>query len=103
MKFVILIKATKDTEAGVLPTEDLLQAQLDYNESLMAAGVWVDGNGFRPTRDGWRVHYEPGGVRVEEGPFDEEGLIAGLPDHGGRLARGGHGVVHAPAQAGLPT
>lgn len=77
MKFVILIKSTKNTEAGVLPTEELLQAQLDYNESLMEAGVWVEGNGFRPTRDGWRVHYEPEGVRVEEGPVDEEGLIAG--------------------------
>jgi len=77
VRFVILVKATKNTEAGVLPTEDLLQAQLDYNESLMEAGVWVDGNGFRPTRDAWRVNYEPDGVRVEEGPFDEEGLIAG--------------------------
>jgi class 3 adenylate cyclase len=77
VKFVILIKSTKDTEAGVLPTEDLLQAQLEYNESLMEAGVWVEGNGFRPTRDAWRVHYEPDGVRIEEGPFDEEGLIAG--------------------------
>ncbi len=77
MKFVILVKATKNTEVGLLPTEELLQAQLEYNESLMQAGVWVDGNGFRPTRDAWRVHYEPDGVRIEEGPFDEEGLIAG--------------------------
>lgn len=77
MRFVILIKASKSTEAGVLPTEELLQTQLDYNESLKEAGVWVDGNGFRPTRDAWRVHYEPEGARIEEGPFDEEGLIAG--------------------------
>ena len=77
MRFVILVKSTKNTEAGVLPTEDLLQAQLDYNESLMEAGAWIDGHGFRPTRDAWRVHYEPDGVRIEAGPFDEEGLIAG--------------------------
>jgi class 3 adenylate cyclase len=78
VKFVILVKATKNTEAGVLPTEELLQAQLDYNESVMEAGAWRDGVGLRPTRDGWRVHYEPGGARIEEGPFEDEGLIAGF-------------------------
>lgn len=50
MRYVILIKATADTEAGALPTEDLAGPMADFHEEMVKAGVLVDGNGLKPTR-----------------------------------------------------
>jgi hypothetical protein len=78
MRFMILVKATKDSEAGVMPKEDMLKAMADYHEELAKAGVLLDGNGLQPSSKGWRVKYEGGKRTVVDGPFTEtKELIAG--------------------------
>jgi hypothetical protein len=78
MRFMILVKASKDSEAGVIPSEQLLAAMADYHEQLARAGVLLDANGLQPSSKGWRVKY-PGGTRtVIDGPFTEgKELVAG--------------------------
>jgi len=78
MRFMILVKATKDSEAGVMPKEDMLKAMADYHEELAKAGVLLDGNGLQPSSKGWRVQYQGGKRSVVDGPFTEaKELIAG--------------------------
>lgn len=78
MKFMIVVKATVDSEAGVLPEEPLIAAMATYHEALMNAGVLVDASGLRPTRDGWRIRYSNGRRTLTDGPFAEtKELIAG--------------------------
>jgi len=79
MRFMILVKATKDSEAGVMPKEDMLKAMADYHEELAKAGVLLDGNGLQPSSKGWRIQYEGGKRTVIDGPFTEaKELIAGF-------------------------
>jgi hypothetical protein len=79
MRFMILVKATKDSEAGVMPKEDMLKAMADYHEELAKAGVLLDGNGLHPSSKGWRIQYEGGKRTVVDGPFTEtKELIAGF-------------------------
>jgi hypothetical protein len=79
MRFMILVKATKDSEAGVMPKEDMLKAMADYHEELAKAGVLLDGNGLHPSSKGWRIQYEGGKRTVVDGPFAEtKELIAGF-------------------------
>ena len=79
MRFMILIKATADSEAGVMPSGELLDAMGKYNQALIDAGVLLSGDGLRPSRDGARVHFKGGRHVVTDGPFVEtKELIAGF-------------------------
>ena len=80
MKFIILVKATKDSEAGVMPTDDgLLTEMVGFHEEMAKAGVLVDGSGLRASSHGWRIKYSKGGQRsYVDGPFAEtKELVAG--------------------------
>lgn len=78
MRFMILVRAMPDSEAGVLPEESMLAAMTTYHEALAKAGVLLDANGLRPTSMGWRVQYDKGQRSVVDGPFAEtKELIAG--------------------------
>ena len=78
MRFMILVKATKDSEAGVMPSQEMLTAMAGYHEQLAKAGVLLDGNGLRPSSQGWRIEYSGGKRTVIDGPFTEtKELIAG--------------------------
>ena len=58
MRFMILVKATKDSEAGKMPTEALFAEMAAYHEELKKAGVLVDGSGLQPSAKGWRIKYD---------------------------------------------
>src|SRR6476661_3114491 len=78
MRFMILIKATKDSEAGVLPDEKLLADMGRFNEELVKAGVMLDGEGLHPSSKGARVKFSGTKRTVIDGPFAEtKELIAG--------------------------
>jgi AraC family transcriptional regulator len=78
MRFMILIKATKDSEAGVMPSERLLTEMGQFNEELVKAGVMLAGEGLHPTSKGARVRFSGGQRTVTDGPFAEtKELIAG--------------------------
>ncbi len=78
MRCMILIKATKDTEAGVMPSEQLLKEMTDYNEELVKAGIMLDGQGLQPTAKAARVLFSGEKRTVVDGPFAEtKELIAG--------------------------
>ena len=71
MRYMILVKATKDSEAGVMPPENLFAEMAAYHEALAKAGVLVDGNGLAATSQGWRVRYAGDRRTVVDGPFAE--------------------------------
>lgn len=78
MRFMIIVKATKDSEAGVMPEESMFAAMATYHEELARAGVLLDANGLQPTSKGFRIKYEGSKRRVVDGPFAEtKELIAG--------------------------
>ena len=78
MKFFILVKATKDSEAGVMPSQKLLAEMGAYHEELAKSGALVDGNGLKPSSQGWRIKYSNGGRSFVDGPFAEtKELVAG--------------------------
>src|SRR5262249_53555783 len=78
MRFMMIVKATKDSEAGNMPSEKLLSAMGKYNEELMKAGVLLDLSGLQPSSKGARVKFSSGQRTVTEGPFAEtKELIAG--------------------------
>jgi hypothetical protein len=78
MRFMIIVKASKDSEAGVMPEEALLSAMADYHAELAKAGILLDANGLHPTSQGFRIKYEGGRRRIVDGPFAEtKELIAG--------------------------
>src|SRR5437867_6996117 len=78
MRFMMLVKAYKDSEAGVMPSEELLAAMMKYNEELMKAGVLLDATGLHPSSKGARVKFSGDKVTVIDGPFAEtKELIAG--------------------------
>ena len=79
MKFMIIRKADKNTEAGVMPTTKLLSAMMEYHQDLADAGVLLDGMGLRPSAHGARVTFSGGKPTVVDGPFTEtKELIAGF-------------------------
>jgi hypothetical protein len=79
MRFMILVKANKDTEAGVLPSEELLTEMGKYNEELVKAGVLLAAEGLQPSSKGARVKFSGGKRTVIDGPFTEaKELIAGF-------------------------
>ena len=78
MRFMIVVKATKDSEAGVLPREKDMAEMADYHEELAKAGVLLDASGLQASSKGWRVQYSGGKRTVIDGPFTEsKELIAG--------------------------
>lgn len=78
MRFIILVKATADSEAGVMPSESLIVAMAQYHEQLAKAGVLLDAAGLQASGKGWRVHCDGTGRRVVDGPFAEtKELVAG--------------------------
>ena len=78
MRFMMIVKANKDSEAGKMPSEKLLSAMGKYNEELMKAGVLVDLSGLQPSSKGARVKFSNGKRTVIDGPFAEaKELIAG--------------------------
>ena len=78
MRFMMIVKATKDSEAGHLPSEKLLSAMGKYNEELMKAGVLLDLSGLQSSAKGARVKFTNGKRTVTDGPFAEtKELIAG--------------------------
>src|SRR3990172_8326365 len=78
MRFMIIVKATEDTEAGVMPGEALLSSMQKYHEELVRSGVLVDASGLKPSSKGWRIKYAGDKRSVIDGPFAEtKELIAG--------------------------
>lgn len=82
MRFMIIVKATKDSEAGIWPekaeTEKMFAAMAAYHEELQKAGVLLDASGLQPSSKGWRVRYNGTRRSVIDGPFTEsKELIAG--------------------------
>lgn len=79
MKFMIIIKANKDSEAGVMPSEKLLTDMGKFNEELVNAGIMLAGEGLHPSSKGARVRFANGKTTVIDGPFAEtKELIAGF-------------------------
>jgi len=79
MRFMVIVKGDKRTEAGVLPTRKELEGMGVFNEALMKAGVWVDAMGLQPTSKGAKVSFGGGKPQVIDGPFTEtKELIAGF-------------------------
>src|SRR5262249_42613520 len=78
MRFMIIVKATKDSEVGVMPSEKLIAAMADYHEQLAKAGVLLDANGLQPSSKGVRIKFKGNQRTVIDGPFAEtKELIAG--------------------------
>lgn len=78
MRFMMIVKANKDSEAGKMPGEEILAAMAKYNEELTKAGVLVDLSGLQSSAKGARVKFSGGKVSVTDGPFAEtKELIAG--------------------------
>ncbi|MCK9909707.1 YciI family protein, partial [Microbacteriaceae bacterium K1510] len=78
MRFIVFVKATKDSEAGVMPSEELLGAMAKFNEEMIKAGVMLDGNGLQPSSKGARVRFSGDKRTVIDGPFTEtKELVAG--------------------------
>lgn len=79
MKVMVIVKATADSEAGVMPDPSLLTAMTRYNEDLANAGILLAGEGLKPTSQGARVQFDGPSRRVIDGPFAEtRELIAGF-------------------------
>jgi len=79
MRVMVLMKANEDSEAGVMPSTELLEAMGSYNEELVKAGVMLDGDGLHPSSKGFRLAYAAGEKpTVTDGPFTEtKELVAG--------------------------
>lgn len=79
MKFMVIVKANADSEAGVMPSEQMLTEMGAYNEELVKAGIMLDGAGLHPSSAGARVRFSGGNTMVIDGPFSEtKELIAGF-------------------------
>jgi hypothetical protein len=78
MRFMVMVKATKDSEAGKMPSEELLSAMAKFNEEMVKAGVMLDGNGLQASSKGARVRFSGDKRTVSDGPFTEtKELVAG--------------------------
>ena len=79
MRFMIIVKATKESEAGIMPTEELFTAMGKYNEELAKAGIMLAGEGLQPSSKGARVRFSGKNRTVIDGPFAEtKELVAGF-------------------------
>ena len=78
MRFMIIVKATTDSEAGVMPEEKLFAEMATYHEALAKAGMLLDGSGLQPSAKGWRIKYSGQKRTLVDGPFTEtKELVAG--------------------------
>jgi len=78
MRVMVFVKATEDSEKGIMPSQELLEAMMNYNEELVKAGVMVGGDGLKPSSAGVRVHFDGPNRTVIDGPFAEtKELVAG--------------------------
>jgi hypothetical protein len=78
MRVMVIVKATKDSEAGIMPSTEMFQAMGNFNEELVKAGIMLDGDGLKPSSQGKRVAFDGKQRRVIDGPFAEtKDLIAG--------------------------
>ena len=78
MRFMIIVMATRDSEAGVMPEETLFAEMAEYHEKLARAGALLDASGLQPSSRGWRIKYSGGKRTVVDGPFAETTeLVAG--------------------------
>jgi hypothetical protein len=79
MRFMVIVKASKESEAGIMPSEQLLAAMGKYNEELVKAGVMQAGEGLAPSKDGARINFKGEKRTVTDGPFAEtKELVAGF-------------------------
>ncbi len=79
MKVMVIVKATKSSEASIMPTTELLEAMGNYNEELVKAGIMLAGEGLHPSSKAKRVHFSGTDRTVTDGPFTEtKELIAGF-------------------------
>jgi hypothetical protein len=78
MRFMIIVKGNKDTEAGVMPPQELFNEMAAFHEELQRAGALLDASGLQPTSKGWRIKYSGAKRTVVDGPFTEsKELVAG--------------------------
>ena len=78
MRVMVMVKATKDSEAGVMPTEQMFSEMLAYNDQLVKAGIMLAGDGLHPSSKAKRIHFKGDKRTVIDGPFAEtKELIAG--------------------------
>jgi hypothetical protein len=77
MRYMVIVKANADSEAGILPTSENIAAMGRYNDQLIAAGVLLAADGLHPSREGHRIRYEGGKVKVTDGPFAETKELIG--------------------------
>ncbi|WP_137154831.1 YciI family protein [Rhizobium sp. FKL33] len=78
MRVMVLVKATEDSENGILPSDELMQAMGKFNEELIQAGVMLTGDGLKPSKAGKRIAFDGPDRRVIDGPFAEtRELVAG--------------------------
>ena len=78
MRFLMIVKASKESEAGVMPSEQDMADMAKYNEQLVEAGAMLDAVGLHPSREGVRINFDSGTPHVIDGPFAEsKELIAG--------------------------
>ena len=78
MRFMVIVKASKDSEAGKMPSEELLGAMAKFNEEMVKAGIMLDGAGLKPSSQGARIRFSGAKRTVIDGPFAEtKELIAG--------------------------
>ena len=79
MRFMVIVKADKDSEAGVMPSEKMLKEMGDFNEQLVKAGIMLAGEGLHPSSKGKRIRFSGSGSNVVDGPFAEtKELVAGF-------------------------
>ena len=79
MRVMVMVKATQDSEAGTIPSTDLLEAMGKYNEALVQAGIMVSGEGLHPSSAGKRIAFDGTQRAVVDGPFPHTGeLVAGF-------------------------
>lgn len=79
MTFMVIVKANADSEAGVMPTEQMLADMGNFNDELVKAGIMVAGEGLHPSSRGVRIRFSDSGTTVVDGPFTEtKELIAGF-------------------------
>ena len=78
MRFMVLVKANRDSEAGVLPSKELMDAMGEFNEQLVKSGAMLGGDGLQASAKGARIKFSGGKPIVTQGPVPVDGLVAGF-------------------------